>query len=408
MSDATLVFDPYGNVDWETVGHYKTQFHTHSHKTDEKGPHDVIDFYVEDEDFEIFVMGENQVMFWPWTEGSQFDGESWVEPSAEDRDAVEMGVIAIPGAEQINTEHVHTLFTDEIGPQELDNREDAVSKPLDHGGLTIYAHTDRYGNPVQFDRYNDEIEAYYDDGLIGLECYNKDASGGDKDARTWDWINTVHAPERVFFGFGADDANNYNIGSDVLRRWTTTLLDPSDYDPENQEASRDAVREAFVSGEVFAHRRDAWSEGDDPRPQPPTVNSIDVNESEQTITINADGYDRILWISDRGKVIHEGETLDWGETPVGSFARARIRSNPNAETTTQPWGFEPSELFAETVDGDLIAADGFDTVEEFDGLRKVDSAGRCSCAGDLDDTTDTTSLDSDGNITTEGHFKEGQ
>lgn len=398
--DWNLVFNPVEGVEWDTVEYHKTEWHYHHYKDDDWSMSDGVDFYVEDEGYTAFCVNDSDGddIAWPWTDLESFDAT----PPNENRDPEQLGCIAIPGRElHDDAEHVHGFFDPDIPVEtpDYDTREDVISTVVDdYDGVAMYAHPARYTRPIEFEKYLEELTTWDREQLPGFEAYVR-GPDGDVDWRLVDWLNTELAPDRMVLGYGTDDTNNYTTGETMLRHWTTMLLDPAEFDASDQDGSRQAVREAMTAGRCLTHSRDRWDENGDDRPTVPTVNSIDVEEEARTITVDAEDYDRILWVSSRGKVVKEGSTLDWDEDSVRWFARARIRGE-SGETSTQPFGFAPEEPIKRAADGGIVAADGVETGADIDDAVRVRTTdGRYRIAGDLDATADERELERTGDQT---------
>ena len=347
------ITNPYDGLDWSEVEHHKSQIHNHPGDP-LSNAHEVIDLYGGDgpdgdgnelsdgEEYTVYgcVNDSNRPNPWPWPELNDID-EDWENRDPEN---VGGGVVAFPGHETDQDEHVMALFStiwdglmttrfrDDNNREILERDEFGEPEPL-----SAFAHPGRYSEDwdhwaypfQQFDR---------EDGLLGLEVFNTASAGNlDTNLGIWDGLLSVHAPDRLMWGFGVDDPRDpYLIGEQVDRGFNTVLLESDDFDPSNQEDSRQAAFEAYLDGRTLAHWRDEWdAETEDP-PECPQVNEISV--SGQTIEIDATGYDSIEWVSS-GDVVGTGDEITVTEEHH-PYVRADIRTNPDAGTLTQPFGVD--------------------------------------------------------------------
>lgn len=379
-----IAFKPYEGVDFDTLADptgsgypVKENHHLHSAKWPGNYPHDLIDLVVGDgpdgdgntlDPEEAFTLTNgsdrthNGQLPFPWTEMNDINSD-W-----EDRDPASVrdggGVISFPGGEfhaEVEEAHDNRLFTTFVDFEDtlLENIQGVTSAeddkvPSDEGGLSAVAHPKRYYGIVSqdWDRYEEEFSTVsLDDGLIGMEVLNKNSvrylRGTDRfpDIELWDRLLTHFMPERPVFAIAEDDPNDFRIGHDINVRWTWVLLDEDDFDPSDQDASRIAAAKAFRSGAIMAVQRRQY-DPDGTRPDPATINDITVDESAETITIDAPGEDEIRWIS-RGRVVETGDQIDLEPDHI-PYVRAEVWTNPDTLVLTQPWGLDgdfPGEEF---------------------------------------------------------------
>lgn len=351
--ETEIAYDPYEDVDWETVTAHKCEFHAHARgEMDE--PADVIDLY-HDLGYTVYndsaqATDADDVAYYPWERLDERD-EEWTQT----RDPEAMDVVTFPVTELADVEHVNALFsTITVGDAEYDDLAGAVTAITerdafyhpDDGGLAILAHPGRYyDDPDEdWDRYRDLFaDVSRADGLLGIEALNKewhdhrDTMDRYDDLRLLDNLLSAVAPERMIWGFAVDDPIEYERGVDYDQRWTTMFLDPSDFDPSSQATSQEAVIDAFRDGRTCYHERVPWDDGEEEPARVPVVSEIAVDRTAGTITITASEYDTIEWVSD-GDVVGSGSTISLDEV-VGSYVRAQLQYNDGeGETMTQAWG----------------------------------------------------------------------
>jgi hypothetical protein len=114
----------------------------------------------------------------------------------------------------------------------------------------------------------------------------------DRDRELFDRLLARYYPEHDIFIEGSDDTHSTAVSD----RATLTLV-------LAEELTEEAVRHALTNGHTFAGSRC------DPFPR---FNRIDVDEAANTITVDADNYERITWIKD-GEEHTTGAALDFSD-----------------------------------------------------------------------------------------------
>lgn len=390
-----ITIDPYEAVDWDTVGRYKSEYHLHSYIDTDVAylPHEMVDVLTGDgedqngntmpvgEEYEVFGVidrCEQSPIVWPWTDFESLDEDPRTDGQHdgdfENRDPSEVGpdgVIAVPGEELYvidewqQVEHVLSLFSTldyhELEQSEVRERTDWYDQVLKHDNLwepepvMVIAHAKRYYDDPETDwvRYIEDFENYsLEDGLIGLEAVNKNANEGE-DLVLWDRLLTKFAPDRMIFGIANDDAGRSDqesgVGLGFDHRFTVTLLHPSEFDPNDQDSSRQATVDAYKRGQMFFVERDSYNPDTEDPPQEPVVTDVTVDGN--TITLDADHWNSIEWIS-KGEVVETGLEITVTEDDA-PYVRAELKTNPGATTYTQPWGIEGGDVSAALYDAEL-------------------------------------------------------
>ncbi|HEX9062725.1 MAG TPA: dockerin type I repeat-containing protein, partial [Clostridia bacterium] len=125
------------------------------------------------------------------------------------------------------------------------------------------------------------------------------------------------------------------------------------------------------------------------------INSIEVNQDENSITITAENYDIIEWIAD-SRVIATGNKIDLNdyEDKVKNYVRAQVKG-PKGSSYTQPFGIKKSVIRI----GD-INKDGIVNSKDYALLKRhilgIDGyilKGESMLAADVDDNGTLTSKD---------------
>lgn len=366
--------NPYADVDFSTVEQHKVEFHNHVRGWAE-APHEVVDLYsgdgedmdgqtlTDDRRYTCFAVGDKgaEPMRWPWTEFTQAPD---AEGDWEDRDPENVGldgVISFPAAEITKAQHVNTVFStltnDDIGDPE--DRYEMIQMIVDDDTtdepetMIVDAHPSRRYEPDDIQTGIDEHTDQYadismDDGLIGFEVMNarstSNAGGGIKrrmqDVALWDGLLEIFMPDRPIWGFGVDDPHtDWSITGgtqSIDKRVTVVLLDPSDFDPSNQDASREAAASAFKTGQLFFGERNQFNGDPEAGATIPTIDDIDIDGTE--ITITASDFSQIRWISS-GNLVGTGSSIEVSGTHI-PYIRAEVWGNPDSVLMTQPFGVD--------------------------------------------------------------------
>lgn len=345
--------DPYEAVDWNTYGRHKGQFHVHPHYGDRPStPQEVYDHYVGLGYDVINVQPKSDLsrgMAWPLEEMGE-QNEDW-----ENRYPARDGVVALPGAEYADSQHVTGFFTELMQERiqaaissgsmfNLSYQRDTVEQillseptPGTVEPLAFVAHPGRYKdsdrawNEEQLDHYRRLLDEF--PNCLGLEAITYQFGYDDRDL--WDQLLGHAASDRPVMGTSVDDISYLE---EADRGWVTFYLSGDEFDPADQRATRESVYDAWVSG------RTSFSTASEPGLEAPLIESIERDEGAGTITIEANGHDVIEWVS-HGDVIETDETLEYaGNDAVGSYVRAQLvegdPDDPVTITCTQAWPFD--------------------------------------------------------------------
>ncbi len=312
--------NPYAGVDWENYGQHTANFHTHTTASDGRlTPQDVTDRY-RDLGYSVLSITDRHRVTYPWTEFSKIPpsvlsrdrlaANALQSPvlTHEDRDPAELGMVAVEGAKASRHHRMGTYFCSVPG---MGSEEETLAEVREEGGIAVFFHPGQYAWSEE-----DYIALFRNwDELIGMEVYNQ----GDRysnDRALWDDILTALMPERPVWGFSNDDMHTI---SQLGRNRTVLLL---------KELTAEEVRNALVAGRFYFSRVLAVED------EAPVIESVRVRDGE--ITIEASGYNKIIWISD-GNEIHEGETIHLETAEgIGGYVRARLTAD-RGWTYTQPF-----------------------------------------------------------------------
>ncbi|MDW7680692.1 MAG: hypothetical protein SCK70_09005 [bacterium] len=327
---AAVIQNPYANVDWLNHGRYKANFHTHTTVSDgQANPHEVVDHY-QRLGYKVLALTDHNAVTYPWENFSGLKPSNLSKQRLnngaletdqliyEDRNPVQMDMIAIQGNELSSHHHMGSFFIDHNFTQ---TEQASLDSTAAKNGLTALFHPGRYQHPLEW--YTDLYQRY--DHLIGQEIYNQ----GDRypnDRNTWDAILSEMMPERPVWGFSNDDMHSPK--AHLGRNWNIMLL---------PELSPEWVRRGMEQGLFFFVYAPKGHNG----PHPPAIDSITVDSSRGLIRIHGSGYELIEWIAG-GKVVHQGEQITSTNLPLNSsYVRAVLYgTNGNPILGTQPFSIK--------------------------------------------------------------------
>lgn len=399
-SEIELVLNPYDNINWELVDHHKAALHVHTLQSD--GYHllnEVVMAY-KNAGFTILSITDhdwnrpNARVGWghvPEEQASPYPKDpkpdnypantTWPWTDYGGPDPREVGMFGIQGSELTFRHHMNSYFSDygvwyeRTGTgapyggivDEEDNEiweDDKLKGIKETDGIAVLDHpglSDHHGfwQRRPLDWYIERFENHSYDFLIGMEVTNTDRyvdmiQRETYDEGLWDQLLARFMPERPIWGFGTDDMHRFDDNKDSH---TAILVENLD---------EESVREAMVRGQFYftksTRKMDLLN---DEQSQFPVILQLVVNESEGTINIDAENYDRIVWITAPGHLdpIEDYVTSDMPWEPgarihVGSefkymnnqllknYVRAELIREEDGEiyrTFTNPFGFSKGD-----------------------------------------------------------------
>lgn len=332
--------NPYEGVEWERIGYYDANFHTHTNLSDGGyDPHYAIDTYHE-LNYDILALTDHDSLhvevlpraLYPWTELNDIYHEIKDQMSVrfketygevsdeewENRDPEELGMVSIEGSEISRTHHLGSLFSDYASG--TDSEETAFREIGEKGGLSIFFHPGRY------DRETDWYVDFYKrhPHVVGMEVYNQ-VDRYPVDRTRWDNISHRLMPDRPVWGFANDDTHS---DAHFGRNRNVFLLSTFE---------KEGVFEAMKKGQFYFFV---------PTEQgtPPPVRLKRAEVKANTITLDLEGhFDRIEWItydpeSEESVTVGEGNQIRLDElTGSPNFVRAVIVGEAG-RMYTQPFG----------------------------------------------------------------------
>lgn len=385
---------PYASVDWGTYGQYKADFHAHSNESDgSPQPYETIEEHYK-KGYDILALTDHNVCNTTWNRKD--------DPTGKDReyltdqrlseitygtDRDNRGMVAIMNSdEQSVSDHLNTFFTP-FNNEQGATLESNIAKTQELGGICHINHPGRYtggkntsgtageeasNNPETIKKYTDLFMKY--DAVVGMEIINKLDGDSYSDRILWDNILKETMPEgRFVWGFSNDDTHS----TAATGHSYNMMLLPSN-NPEN-------VRESMENGTFYASAKVAKREGYTITDlsvindyQPPIITNIQVDNDEDTITIDGEYYNQVEWIAD-GKVIATGNTIDLNdhEGEINSYVRAQLKGDEGI-SFTQPFGVTTANSGNASVETDkeLAVIENGDTVTctvKLDGIGELNS-----------------------------------
>ena len=337
--ERAVVVNPYAQVDWARVNHYKGNLHTHTTESDGSlAPAAAIDLYHE-HGYAVLALTDHDRCTWPW---QQFD-----------RNAETLGMTAIPGNELSRHHHVLSLFC--AYETEAEDLDAAVAGVAAADGVAVLCHPAMHWEPKHSEasrlrRLLDEsarpeeappeVVADYvalfrrHPHLVATEILNASEPlyRYPLDRRLWDQLLTAMMPERPVWGVNTDDMHTLDhFGTDYVVFLTARPEAP-------------LLRESLTTGAFYFSSRRVPESGAAAATDPPRIVSITHDKADNVITVRAEVGDAPLpdeayaWISE-GKTVHTGQRLPYrAVNGIGAYARLEITAD-SGTTFINPFGF---------------------------------------------------------------------
>jgi hypothetical protein len=358
-------WSPYGDLNWDEIGHYDSEFHTHPGLGNEEyDPHQTIDRYHE-EGYKILMLAahdydipsDHMDTIYPWTRLSEiYEAIKHVENPTEnymtyeeihnepwqDRDPVELGMVSVEGTE-ISAPH-HTISVFNAYTEGADTEAESFRLIEELGGFAYLAHPGRY-----VERWGLTAHWYVDkylrfDVLIGQSIYNRvDNHPGDR--AFYDKVqHLLGGIKRPIWLYGEDDM--HHEGTLAWNRDVILLenFQPGSMHPDIQDGSAPDVMEALQNGYSYL-----WKPSEQYNKR--AFNLINVSIDEHVVVLTIDNNDlvgEIRWRTHNPNIddtvtVHYGNRITLSQVPDYSlFVRAEIEGSEGT-IYTQPFYLKDKE-----------------------------------------------------------------
>lgn len=310
---------------------YKAALHVHTTASDGAVPLDTMIEAYYARDYDLLAITDHNLVTQTWREPPLPHGLTAARGAeiATGSDRGNRPMLRIPDTTEQSrsaapADHINTFMTDHLST----DWPTLLTAVANQDGLAHINHLGRYvTNPTQVGRYIELLTDY--PYCVGIEMISTHYLGNN-DRRHWDNINSATIPEgRTVWGFATDDAHTL---SEVGQCYTILVM---------PELSLTEFRQAMHTGSFYGVALRSSFEGvTTPVGPPPRIIDIEVSAAE--ITIVAENYHRIDWITEGSVVIGDGDTLSITRVRslLGSFVRATV-IGPGGVAFTQPLRIAP-------------------------------------------------------------------
>ena len=320
FTQSITIYNPYEEVDFDSVHHYKANLHTHTTESDgSSDPSEVIYHYHDIGNYDILSITDHSLNTWPWTD---YIDENPVDSSSSSAYYPDLNLLAISGNELSLGHHRSSLLNDY--PFGGFFMHFAFWKIQQDNGVSFFNHPGRYSyNASWYQHYFD----WFDDCVVGVEVFNQ----GDRyptDRMLWDEINRDRNPDDLIWGFSNDDM--HRLSSHAFRNYQHFLMD---------ELTEDELRSAMIDGSFyFSYEPDGADDSLDAYGQAMTPKLTDVTVDETIIHLTATDYISVEWYDQDSEPIGSTDSQDVSCID-SNFVRA-VFSNEYGKTFTQPFGIQ--------------------------------------------------------------------
>lgn len=320
QTNTIILYNPYEDIDFETINHYKTNLHTHTTESDGSStPSEVIYQYHHIGQYDILSITDHNKNTWPW---SDWISETPLESSKSSEYYPALEMLAISGDEMSLGHHRNSLLND-YGHGGFFSFF-AFWYIQQQEGLGFFNHPGRYDYSA--DWYQRFFDAY-NGCVIGVEVFNQ----GDRypnDRHLWDEINKDRDPDDLIWGFSNDDM--HKISSHAFRNYQHFLMEDLT-EPEFRKAMTNGA--FYFSYEPNGADSESLAYG---QAMTPRLQNVIINNT--IITINGENTNSIQWYDQNSQIVGTNNQID--VTSIESnFVRAVLR-NEYGLTYTQPFGIE--------------------------------------------------------------------
>lgn len=352
-------WSPYSDLNWNEIGHYDSEFHTHPGLGNEEyDPHQTIDRYHE-EGYKILMLAahdydipsDHMDTIYPWTRLSEiYEAIKHVENPTEDnmtyeeihnepwedRNPIELGMVSVEGTE-ISAPH-HTISVFNAYTEGADTEAESFRLIEELGGFAYLAHPGRY-----VERWGLTAHWYVDkylrfDVLIGQSIFNRQ-DNHPEDRAFYDKIqHLLGGIKRPIWLYGEDDM--HDEGTLAWNRDVILLenFQPGSMHPDLPDGSAPDVMVALQNGYSYL-----WKPSEQYNQRAFNIIDMQINDRAVELIIdNPELVDEIRWRThnpniDDTETVHYGNRIAITDVPEYSlFVRAEIEGSEGT-IYTQPF-----------------------------------------------------------------------
>ena len=334
--------NPYEGINWDSVNFVSSALHNHtwfSNKEFEESEHNDSSFDTADEriaaykalGFGAVIITEHDYVTLDYYNGKFSDND----------------ILTIYGNEM--SKKYHTLYYG-LEPY-YDKRGQGISvtngiegniqniAAMNGNGIVYFAHPNRSTTDPEY-WYN--LFSKYD-VVYGMEVFNAGQAKKNYSENVWDYILTKSMPNRPIWGTASDDAHSNGA---ISTGWQIMLL-------ADDQMNAQGLFDCLKNGNSFLTTICINPETDDDIMYGnvigdiPYFTSVIVNEGMNKITVTAENYIKLEWVSANGRVVSNSPTLDLNTTyGIDKYVRCRIYGT-GGMSHTQPIGIaDGNNLFA--------------------------------------------------------------
>lgn len=344
-----VTLNPYDGIDWNNVNFVSSALHNHtwfSNKEFEESEHNDSSFDTADERIAAYkALGFGAVVI---TE------HDYVTLDYHNGKFTDDSILTIYGNEM--SKKYHTLYYG-LEPY-YDKRGQGINvtngiegniqniAAMNGNGIVYFAHPNRSTTDVEY--WYNLFKKY--DVVYGMEVFNAGQAKKNYSENVWDYILTNSMPQRAIWGTASDDAHSNGA---ISTGWQIMLL-------SNDQMNAQGLFDCLKNGNSFLSTICTNPETDDEIMYDavigdiPYFTSVVVNEEKNTVTVTAENYIKLEWVSADGKVVSTSPTLDLNATyGIDKYVRCRIYGT-GGMSHTQPIGIsDGSNLYAGETDEDI-------------------------------------------------------
>lgn len=320
ISNIVTIYNPYEDVDFEYISHYKANLHTHTTESDGTStPSEVIYHYQRNGSYDILAITDHNKNTWPW---SDWISETPIASSFSSEYYPSLSMLAISGNEMSLGHHRGSLLSDfSFGGFFYRFAFWYIQK---QEGLSLFYHPGRYTHTA--DWYNSFVDSYTT-CIVGIEVYNQ----GDRytnDRILWDQINKDRAPDDLIWGFSNDDM--HRIRSHAFRNYQHFLM---------SNLSEESFKKAMIHGSFyFSYEPNGSQMGNYGYGVAKTPKVRDVSINNAIITLEIENATDIQWLNENSEIISNAFFINVSDIN-SNFVRA-VLINEYGKTYLQPFGLK--------------------------------------------------------------------